>query len=120
MKTTNTRKSLSFYKEEDGRWYIDLPTWTGTKAELEMVAGADKMLDILAQEKKEVTLDVSLYPLEDFIKISKIEDCDPTTGGATYTIKNEGDIFPSQMWLCDVTKFVFGYLPETIYLKSLT
>jgi len=23
------------------------------------------------------------------------------------------------MWLCDVTKFVFGQLPDTIYFKEL-
>jgi hypothetical protein len=120
MKTTNKTNPFTFYKEEDGRWYVNLPTWTGSKAELEMVAGADKMLDVLAQEKKEVTLDISLYPIENFIKLSKIDECDPAIGGATYSIKDENNILPSQIWLCDVTKFVFGYLPENIYLKTST
>jgi hypothetical protein len=28
---------LNFVKEEDNRWYIDLPNWEGDKADLEMV-----------------------------------------------------------------------------------
>ena len=40
-------KNLKFKKEEDNKWYIDLTEWTGDKADLEMVAGADILLDIL-------------------------------------------------------------------------
>lgn len=36
---------LKFYKEE-GKWYIDIP-WDGDKSELEMVMGADVLLDEL-------------------------------------------------------------------------
>jgi hypothetical protein len=39
-------KTFKFEKEKDNRWYIILPEWTGEKEELEMVCGADSMLDI--------------------------------------------------------------------------
>ncbi len=40
-------KRLRFYKEEDHRWYVDLHEWNGSKEELEMVMGADIMLDYM-------------------------------------------------------------------------
>ena len=46
-------QNLKFNKEAD-RWYIDLPDWTGTKGELEMVAGADTLLDELDLDKDNV------------------------------------------------------------------
>jgi hypothetical protein len=38
------RKNKNAYRfnKEEGRWYIDLPNWTGGKAALQMVAGADE------------------------------------------------------------------------------
>ena len=42
-------RNYKFYKEETGRWYVDLPEWEGEKAELEMVLGADTFLEILSQ-----------------------------------------------------------------------
>ena len=42
---------LKFYKEE-GKWYIDIP-WDGDKSELEMVMGADVLLDELDCFNKE-------------------------------------------------------------------
>ena len=42
-----TSYQLAFVKEKSGRWYIDLPEWEGAHANLEMVAGADLLLDHL-------------------------------------------------------------------------
>ena len=40
-------KNYTFNKEQ-GCWYIDLPNWEGTKGELQMVGGADTLLDRLS------------------------------------------------------------------------
>ena len=53
-------KTLKFKKEESGNWYIVLPEWKGTKAELKMVSGADTLLDTLSDGKKKVEVLVSL------------------------------------------------------------
>lgn len=106
-----------FYKTENDRWYIDLPEWTGVQADLEMVAGADKMLDELSNNGDEITLDISdLYSdkdkwneaviLERHRKYSQLEG-----GGAEY---KWGDKI---IWLCDVTKFVFGGFPKYIVFR---
>jgi len=82
--------------KENKRWFIDYPEWKGDKWELEMVCGADTMLDIIAGHPthKEVYLSMSLKP---FIAktepietlsypLTKIEDT-PDIGGARYFLK---------------------------------
>lgn len=44
-------KTHTFYKDEYGGWYMDLPEYLeqgGSKGDLAMVAGADTMLDSIA------------------------------------------------------------------------
>jgi hypothetical protein len=42
------RQILRFYRTTEDRWYIDLPEWKGSIADLEMIEGADTMLDKLS------------------------------------------------------------------------
>lgn len=118
-------KKYRFVKE-DGKWYIDIPEWTGNKADLEMVMGADTMLDFVSQGKDETYISMSDQPFAvsvmneldtDAFKLVKIEDT-PEYGGATYRLSEwYGTNHGAEMWLCDVVRFVFGgYLPETIYI----
>lgn len=105
-------KTLKFNKEK-GQWFIDLPEWTGDKLDLLMVAGADKLLDKLADKKDSVTLIVSENePIESgFEKLKKLMNT-PIVGGATYISK----YFP--IWLCDVTRFIYdGRMPNNLYYK---
>lgn len=106
-------KNYKFYKETDGRWYIDLPEWEGTKDELEMVAGADTMLDYMTQGDNEIYLSFSDEKFDgyEYELILKEEIYD----GGTYDLINKNIEF--EVWLCEVTKFVFGYLPKNIYIK---
>ena len=55
-----------FYKNEAG-WFIDHPAYIqqgGTVADLEMVDGADTMLDIIAAGGNDVHLTISKEPFE--------------------------------------------------------
>ena len=102
------------FVRENNQWFIDLPEWEGEKADLQMVLGADTLLDVLSNRGYEVSLDVSLEKQdEDYLKLSKIRDCE--VNGADYVITSIGH----ELWLCDVTKFVFGGLPKTIYVKPV-
>lgn len=105
-------KNFKFYKELN-RWFVDLPDWTGEKDELEMVMGADTMLDILAQGQDVVFLSMSTDPFDgyDYLLTLKEEIYD----GGMYDLTNIN--FNFDVWLCSVTKFVFGYFPNKIYLK---
>ena len=98
-----------FYKTEENRWYIDIPDWKGSIADLEMVAGADTMLDELSVHGDEITLELSTE--DKGIDYSILEFQKMTPGGADYTWGNK------KVWLCDVTVFVFGGFPGRIYFR---
>lgn len=106
-------KTYTFNKDIDSKWYIDLPEWTGDRAELEMVCGADLMLDILAQGEPSVDLTISRNHFKESLFTLKFnrEDSD----GGWYDLKSDLHEFP--VWLCHVTKFVFGDLPDILYCR---
>ena len=122
--------TIRFYKENTGRWYADLPTYPGEKSELEMVLGADKMLDFYAQEENEITLTLSSIPLQGLCDIITLEnlglpktldqtfyDDNEINLGATYKVHSIKLIdFDFNLWLCPVTLFVFGEYPQNIYI----
>ncbi len=106
-------KHFKFSKEHDNRWYIVLPEWTGDKADLEMVCGADLMLDIVAQGELEVELSISEKPFETHtLELHFIRE---ENDGAWYNLKSEFHNF--EVWLCFVTKFIYGKMPQTLYCK---
>jgi len=119
---------MKFYKESD-KWYIDLPEWPGERWELEMVCGADTMLDIAAQGETTVYLNIldtdprynpndpnSLPILLSVDTLVKIKDT-PDIGGALYMLKTfRGIEYNLEVWLCHVIEFVFGSIPEKIYI----
>ena len=106
---TRTTPNFRFYKE-DNRWFVHLPEWEGDREELEMVAGADLLLDILANGNSEVTVHFTDQPTPspDFHTLTH-------TGDGYY--QNSAWHGPSTIWLCHVTEFVFGRYPEKIYYK---
>jgi len=114
--------SLNFIKESTG-WHIDLPEWSGAKADLQMVAGADTFLDFLSDNGDKVNMLASTSNSFDYTGILKKIADKGEGGGADYDLMEyDKVIYPDGghlMWLCDVTKFVFGQLPDTIYFKEL-
>jgi len=110
----------TFLKEHD-QWFIYLPEYIaggGTKADLQMVEGADAMLDMIADGKDRViiTLDTTLFNGAD--ELTLLELCDPIVGGGYYMLHSfEGKTIMQQMWLCAVTEFVFGYMPDKIFIR---
>lgn len=124
----------SFIKEENS-WYIDLPAYIeagGSKGSLAMVAGADTFLDILLNNNpsNKVTLDLETeFQNEDGFEVLDLIPpsnkvwgiiLDYTIGGADYILKEyKGREINHKMWLCDVTKYVFGYFPQRIHFKQI-
>jgi hypothetical protein len=116
---TNGNSTYRFVKEDTGRWYIDLPDWQGVKADLEMVEGADIMLDYVGEGSSEVELILSEYPFEGGATLQLIEDYKDHVGGGIYLLwEYKGKTINQKMWLCDVVKFVFGKLPSFIFFKK--
>ena len=77
-------KRLKFYKESDNRWYVDLPEWIGSKAELEMVAGADSMLEYMAEGERQVWLVLSEKEFENADKLEFLRLATEIENGAFY------------------------------------
>lgn len=105
-----------FYREDDGSWYIDFPEYIeqgiGTKENLEMVAGADQMLEYFAPNGA-ITITFSNAPLPNCNLSLKRLVTD--LWGATYIMRST----PFKvLWLCNVSKYIFnGKHPNSLYLQ---
>jgi len=111
MGESHTIKYLDFEKDPNGRWYVILDDWEGDREELEMVMEADTMLDILSQGDSPINVTISKEPFENptFELTFRKEEA----GGGNYKLK--GEFFEFPVWLCHVTKFVYGDLPKKLY-----
>lgn len=110
-------KILKFYKETNNRWYVYLPKWNGSKDDLEMVAGADNMLEYMSKGNRHVFLALSEQEFENADKLCFLRLATELENGAFYKLeKYRGIEINLEMWLCDVTKFVFGSFPKAIFL----
>lgn len=108
--------TYKFYKTSSNKWYVDLPEWTGSIDDLELVCGADIMLDIIAQGETNIYLTLSDIKIEHATELVKYIDT-PLEGGAEYIFTNwHGIEYNMNIWLCDVTKYVFGIMPESIWI----
>jgi hypothetical protein len=116
-------QTYRFIKEPTG-WYIDLPQYLdqgGSKGDLQMVEGADTMLDIMAGGNDSIILAISEKSFDEADRLQLTEKCDPYIGGGYYLLHSwEGEPVMKNMWLCAVTEFVFGYVPEQIFIKRVT
>lgn len=114
-------KNYRFYKDDFG-WFIDLPEWDGERWDLQMVAGADTFLDLLSQGESEVFVTLSEKPFDDcesleFEHYGRLEAWELGEGAWYKLYSYQGQSYDLSMWLCDVTKFVFGDFPDRIYFK---
>ena len=112
-------RTFKFIKDIFGRWYVVLPEWPGAKEDLEMVEGADTLLDILSEGLSEISLILSEqeFPNADKLKFKRLAD--EIGNGAHYYLETyKGIPFMLPMWLCDVTYFVFSSFPEIIYFSK--
>jgi hypothetical protein len=108
----------NFYKDSYG-WFIDLPEWPGEIDDLAMVMGADTMLDMMAEGESRILIQFSNENFENAEVLIKLRD-DLDIGGAHYLLQTYMGIeFSLELWLCDVTKFMFGTMPNKIYLKRI-
>ena len=119
---TSFKPVYHFYKKEN-QWFIDLPKYVlngGEDADLEMVDGADELLNLMASGKRKVSIqmDVVYFDGADTLELEKI--CEAPKGGGYYRLLTfRSSPFNKKIWLCDVTLFVFGDLPEKIYIKPV-
>ncbi len=112
------KETFRFYKTAEGRWYLDLPDWGGNIDDLEMVEGADTMLDRVSGYTNECNLVMSDEPFEGSDRLMLVEDLTSSVGGGNYVMEtHRGEPINHPMWLCEVTTYVFHELPSVIYLS---
>ena len=106
-------KKLKFKKESNGDWFIVLNTWPGPKSALQMVLGADTLLDMLSRDGETVQIELkATASSRDFVAVK--DNQTPTTTGRWYNVFRGGEQV-HRMWLCPVTLFVFlGRYPSEI------
>ena len=116
------KKTLKFIKENDSKWYIDLPHYPFSHHNLMMVAGADTLCERLSQDGHSTIVDVvtskeALDNLvaEGYVQLKRTEWS--LTGGAYYDVKNIEGL--NKLWLCPVTLFVYQKYPKYIYVKQV-
>lgn len=113
-------KKLIFIKLA-GKWFIHLPDYEGHYSELEMVLGADVLCDMIDTfDTGYITATISTEPKEsNFTTKEYVLDFVNSTvsngeqDGANYRLRE----WKLDVWLCNVTKYVFGEFPATIYVR---
>ncbi len=117
----STYQTHRFIKDDEG-WSIELPEYLahgGNKAALEMVDGADEILNLIARRKKQVSIQMDTTYFEDSDLLELDELCDAPKGGGYYIMRTcRGKQFNRRMWLCDIVLFVFGDMPQQIYVRK--
>jgi hypothetical protein len=122
-------ETRNFYKE-NGNWFIHLPEYLqsgGIKDDLQMIKGADTWLDNLSGSANEITIKFSNCKF-DGCQDSMIQSLIAYGGAAIidtasheldtgmwYTTKSGHDL-----WLCPVTKFIFGGVYPIVIFYSAT
>jgi len=108
---------------ENGRWYLFEPDHEKqglSKGDLEMVDGSQKILHLLANGNRTMSLRFSTEPFEGANRLELIENCDEQKGGGIYLLETlDGKEVGSMMWICDLALLVFGDTPAHIYFKAL-
>ena len=93
------------------------PEYGGDQDDLEMVEGADRMLDALSSDGLYSTLNISLEePAEGEYFTMEMEAHDED--GAFYNVVGCPQ-FQGTIWLCNVTHEFFGNHPERIYCSGI-
>lgn len=114
------RKKLNFVKLA-GKWFVRLPDYPGHYSDLEMVLGADVMCDMIDTfETGSIAVTVSDEPFDSVFStreyildfVNSTEGADGEQDGANYRLRE----YKLDVWLCNVTKYVFGEFPATIYI----
>ncbi len=114
-------RRLYHFVKQNGRWFMQLSEGETTdQSDLEMIAGADEILEAMARGRKRVSLEMDRTDFDGADLLELIDFCEAPKGGAHYLLHSyKGRKVYRKLWVCDVILFVFGDLPEKIFIKKL-
>lgn len=103
-----------------GFWFVHLPKYEGDVTDLIMVCGADVLCDMLDKDEDGllevyVTTDESECTVPPYVIdfVAATKDGSGEQDGADYRLRD----WKLDLWLCNVTKYVLGEFPATIYIQ---
>lgn len=105
------------FVKKDNCWFVV----SGSANKLsELPEGARAVLNSVAGGRNAIRLKMDTEYFEGADSLTLLELCDGPRGGAYYMMQtcNGKNLF-RKMWVCDLTLFVFGDMPESIYLRKL-
>lgn len=113
------KKTFTFKKLKNTNWYLILPEWEGDPEDLQMVEGADDWLELVSMKGTEVKLTLSDKKFDDAesLALLRLREENLGGGGIYYLESYQGKNIGLKLWLCEVTRFVFGEIPQRIYFK---
>ena len=115
------QRAIRFYKNAKNEWYADIPEWGGNIDDLQMVEGADQLLDWVAASANECKLLMAdaHFDNSEIMELVYARE-ENLGGGGDYLLETfRSEVKNHKLWLCNVTEFVFKLLPERIYFKEL-
>ncbi len=119
FKNKRTKKKiemkLNFVKMAN-RWYVQIPDYTDGVDDLELTGGTDDFCEKLDETGfgivTTIVRDKPFRKMRNIITL-ELDKIDESCGGANYKCAE----MKMDVWLCDVTKYIFGQFPKTIYMK---
>ena len=108
--------NYTFERYQD-QWYIDLPEWEGPKDDLEMVMGADTLLDIMSEGGSRIKVKIMTEPFDGYTY--KLKFVKEEFEGVWYEVESKFGNSPFECWLCAVTTFIFQEFPQEFYFKRV-
>ena len=115
---------MNYYKfyKTGGEWFVDLPEYLekrGIKEDLQMIEGADKMLEIISNGEEEVILSMSKENFRNADVLILKEKSENSKGGGIYFMEQfENKKIDLTIWLCKVIEFAFGEIPTNIFFRK--
>lgn len=84
------------------------------------VEGAETILNFMSAGANKVTLAMNTEPFEQASTLELLQSCQPFLDGGYYVLREyEGKEINYQMWLSDVTRYIFGDIPDKIYIRKV-
>jgi hypothetical protein len=110
---------LSFQKScIDQKWYLCYPEYRGPIADLEIVEGAELLLNELSDNLSLLKFQISTTTFEGASMIFKKLNETSDEKGANYQLYYND--FPThQVWFCGVLEHLMGRFPDALYAKKI-
>lgn len=113
-----------FFIREHGAWFVELPDYARKKGIRErfvpvVAEGFDTLLDILAGDTDALFIKACLERFDGAEELELVQPKEEKKG-AYYLVKSlNGKPFVLLVWLSEITRFIYGFLPERIYFSKV-